>query len=128
MVLPLDSSLPPPVRDSQGDPLKSEEPNNQEQTPTGKKRSSVLLWLCLGLVAGLLLATGVPWLVGTVRREIAAEAAKRNFRRVAQALVDYAEKNGQVPAQAIYDKKTGKPLLSWRVAILPQLGEADLYK
>jgi len=30
--------------------------------------------------------------------------------------------------QAIYDKYTGKPLLSWRVAILPQLGEAALYK
>jgi len=129
MALPLDSSLTPPVRDSQGDPLKSEEPNNQEQKRTDKKRSSVLLWLCLGLVVGLLLATGVPWLVGTVRREIAARDAKENFHRVALALIEHAKENGDIMTpQAIYDRKTGKPLLSWRVAILPQLGEADLYK
>jgi|SRR5262245_6687621 len=129
MVLPLDSSLTPPLRDSQGDPLKSEESNHQEQTRTDKKRSSVLLWLCLGLVVGLLLATGVPWLVSTVRREIAAQEAEKNFRRVVQALIDHAKENGDIMTpQAIYDRKTGKPLLSWRVAILPELGEADLYK
>jgi hypothetical protein len=129
MVIPIDESVPLPVREGEGDQPKSEVPNNQEQTPTGKKRSSVLLWVCIGLVFGALLATGVVWLVGTIRREIAAQEAEKNFRRVAQALIDHAKENGDIMTpQAIYDRKTGKPLLSWRVAILPQLGEADLYK
>jgi hypothetical protein len=129
MVIPIDGSVPLPVREGEGDRTKSEKPDNQEQTRTDKKRSSVLLWVCIGLVVGLLLATGVVWLVVTIRREIAAQEAEKNFHRVALALLDHAEKNGQVmPTQAIYDRKTGKPLLSWRVAILPQLGEADLYK
>jgi hypothetical protein len=129
MAIPFDGPMTPPVRDGEDDRPKSDERDNQEQTRPSKKRSRVLLRLCIGLVAGLLLAAGVVWLVATVRRETAAQAAKDNFKKVALALLDHAEENGQVmPTQAIYDKKTGKPLLSWRVTILPQLGEAALYK
>ena len=117
------------VHYDEGNGLRSEEREDQDQTRTDRRRSHVLLWLCIGLVAGLLLAAGVVWLVGTVRREIAAHAAEKNFKRVTLALLDHAEQNGDVmPAQAISDKKIGKPLLSWRVAILPQLGEDALYK
>jgi hypothetical protein len=93
-----------------------------------KKRRRAFRWLCLGLGLGLL-GGGVVWLVASIRKAQDAAAAERNFRRVTLAFLDCAEKNGGVlPARAIYDKKTGKPLLSWRVAILPQLGEAGLYE
>jgi hypothetical protein len=43
------------------------------------------------------------------------------------ALHQYLDANGRFPAAAIYDKEK-KPLLSWRVQLLPFLGETDLYK
>lgn len=49
-----------------------------------------------------------------------------NFRRLSQALYSYNEANGHLPAAAIVTKDK-RPLLSWRVAILPRLGYADLY-
>ncbi|MBI1915919.1 MAG: DUF1559 domain-containing protein [Planctomycetes bacterium] len=129
MATPLDGSMTPPVREGVDDQPKSEERDNQDQTPTVQKRSSVLLRLCIGLVAGLLLAGGVVWLVNTIRKEIAAQVAQDNFRKIALAFQDYADAHRAVmPTQAIYDKKTGKPLLSWRVTILPFLGETVLYK
>jgi hypothetical protein len=122
MAIPLDEHLTSAVRAGETDRCRSKK-------KTRKKRSRNMLLCCVALVGGLSLAGGVTWLVDTIRRENAAQAARDNFRRVAQAFLDHAEQNGQfMPAQAIYDKKTGKPLLSWRVALLPQLGEEALYK
>jgi hypothetical protein len=44
-----------------------------------------------------------------------------------RAVHDYEGKHGTFPAHASYDKE-GKPLLSWRVHLLPFLGEEKLYK
>ena len=41
---------------------------------------------------------------------------------------NYNSTFGAFPAAAICDKKTGKPLLSWRVAILQYIEEEALYK
>ncbi|MGE3807489.1 MAG: DUF1559 domain-containing protein [Gemmataceae bacterium] len=54
-------------------------------------------------------------------------AVINNLKRIALAMHQYELENGHLPPAAIYGKD-GKALLSWRVAILPQLGEADLYK
>ena len=75
----------------------------------------------------------------TVLRKIAAEsililqeAARRmtianNLHMIALAMNDMADTNqGEMPAVAIYGKGD-KPLLSWRVAILPYIGESNLY-
>ena len=35
---------------------------------------------------------------------------------------------GYLPPAAIIDRQSGKPLLSWRVAILPYIDEGDLYR
>src|SRR5262249_26712431 len=100
-----------------------------DQARRGRKQWSVLLRWGIRAGALLLLAATVIWIVVGVRKNIVAQAAQDNFREVAQAMLDYAEQHGQaLPTQAIYDKKTGKPLLSWRVTILPQLGEEELYK
>ncbi len=52
---------------------------------------------------------------------------RRNLRSLAKALKRYDEEAGHMPAPAITDK-AGKPLLSWRVAILPYLGEGKLFE
>ena len=55
--------------------------------------------------------------------------AGKNDATVAKALLAYHAKHGRFPLPAILSKE-GKPLLSWRVALLPHLGDeaAALYK
>jgi len=48
------------------------------------------------------------------------------LRRIGGALHAYVDANNQFPPSAILGAD-GKPLLSWRVAILPYLGEKELY-
>ena len=61
------------------------------------------------------------------------KAAKRmvmvnDFKQLALATINYADSyGGKMPAAAITDKN-GKPLLSWRVAILPYIEQDNLYK
>ena len=61
----------------------------------------------------------------------ADEAARRaqctnNLRQIGLAMNDYHEVCACFPPAAITDKN-GRPLLSWRVAILPYLEAGDLY-
>ncbi|EMI44226.1 MULTISPECIES: DUF1559 domain-containing protein [Pirellulaceae] len=53
-------------------------------------------------------------------------ASIKNLETIAQALNAYAADHGAYPPPAI-KSRTGKPLLSWRVMILPYLGEEELY-
>src|SRR2546421_2830108 len=64
----------------------------------------------------------------------AREAARRaqctnNLKQIAIAMHNFHNQRSHFPAAAITDKQ-GQPLLSWRVAILPYLGdeEAALYQ
>lgn len=52
--------------------------------------------------------------------------SSNNLSRIGIALRDFDAENDALPLGAICDK-AGKPLLSWRVAILPQLEQGDLY-
>ena len=53
---------------------------------------------------------------------------KRHLARIGEEMLRYRGPDGKSSlARAIRDKE-GKPLLSWRVAILPLLGEEALYK
>jgi prepilin-type processing-associated H-X9-DG protein len=63
--------------------------------------------------------------------QAAREAARRaqcvnNLKQIGLAMHNYASTHGSFPPAAITDKD-GKPLLSWRVAILPYLGQNGLY-
>jgi hypothetical protein len=49
-----------------------------------------------------------------------------NLKKLAEAMKAFHEKNGRFPAAATY--KDDKPLLSWRVQLLPFLGAEALYK
>jgi hypothetical protein len=55
-------------------------------------------------------------------------AAKSNLKQIGMAMHNYLATNQSFPAQAIRDKN-GKPLLSWRVALLPyfEQGNVDEY-
>ena len=61
--------------------------------------------------------------------EKAAANRKRrrdSLSRIGKALRDYHDEHGHFPARASRSEY-GYPLLSWRVAILPHLGEKELY-
>jgi RNA polymerase sigma factor (sigma-70 family) len=66
------------------------------------------------------------------RREAdeAEERAQRhsmdNLKRLALGMHNYVSDHGQFPPAAVYSKE-GKPLLSWRVLLLPYLDQRDLY-
>jgi hypothetical protein len=53
-------------------------------------------------------------------------ASQNNLRQIDIALHIYADTYGHLPPAATYDSD-GKPLLSWRVAILPFLEQQNLY-
>jgi hypothetical protein len=52
---------------------------------------------------------------------------QNNLRQIGVALHNFHADRGRFPAHAIYGKD-GKPLLSWRVAILPYLEQDHLYR
>jgi hypothetical protein len=62
----------------------------------------------------------------------AVEARKRqsaaNLKQIARNLFDYAVERRHLLPAALCDKKTGRPLLSWRVVLLPHIGQEALYK
>ena len=78
-------------------------------------------------------AAVVPTLIGMMLPAVqAARAAARrvtsmnNLRQMALACFNYESAHSHFPAQANYDDD-GKPLLSWRVHILPYIEANDLY-
>jgi prepilin-type processing-associated H-X9-DG protein len=76
--------------------------------------------------AGILVALLLPAV------QAAREAARRtedanNLKQLGLALLNYEDSHKRLPARAIFDKQ-GKPLLSWRVQILPYLEENELYQ
>jgi hypothetical protein len=50
-----------------------------------------------------------------------------NLRQLGLAMLNYETAYNHFPAHAIYSKE-GKPLLSWRVSVLPYLDQQELYK
>ncbi len=74
-----------------------------------------------GIGAGLLLPA-----VQKVRAAAARMQSANNLKQIGLAIHSYHDVNGHFP-QDIVDKN-GKPLLSWRVAILPYIEQDNLYK
>jgi hypothetical protein len=73
-------------------------------------------------------AVDKPGELGTLRIAANRMASQNNLRELAIAAHNYEQTYGRFPADAIYDAKTGKPLLSWRVALLPYVDQNVLYK
>jgi hypothetical protein len=75
-------------------------------------------------------AIGAGLLIPAVSKvELASSRAQsaNNLKQLALAMHNYHDTYGAFPAAAICDKN-GKPLLSWRVAILPFIEQDNLYK
>jgi hypothetical protein len=62
-----------------------------------------------------------------VKLAIRRKQSQNNLKHIALALHNYHDVNKRLPMPAIYDKD-GKPLLSWRVAILPWLDQDNLHR
>ncbi|WP_237729252.1 sigma-70 family RNA polymerase sigma factor [Schlesneria paludicola] len=58
---------------------------------------------------------------------MAKERSKRHVKFMGLAMHNYLAMYGSFPASASYSK-TGQPLLSWRVHVLPFIDQNDLYK
>ena len=83
----------------------------------------------LAVAAGGAAAIGAGLLLPAVQkvREAAGRAqGANNLKQIALAIHNYHDANGRFPAD-ITDKN-GKPLLSWRVAILPYIEQDNVYK
>ncbi len=65
------------------------------------------------------------------KRKVTDAAARmqstNNFKQIAIGMHNYHDVHGALPPAAVCDK-TGKPLLSWRVLILPYIEQNNLYK
>jgi hypothetical protein len=55
------------------------------------------------------------------------ERSAANLKQIGLAMHNYVDDHGHFPPAAFTDS-AGKPLLSWRVAILPYLAHCDLYE
>ena len=62
-----------------------------------------------------------------VRRSARVTQTKNNVRQILLAMLNFESAMRHLPARAITDDD-GKPLLSWRVQILPYLEQNNLYK
>jgi hypothetical protein len=63
-----------------------------------------------------------------VEEELDVRRSANNLKQIGRACHEYSDShNGTMPPAAVCDKN-GKPILSWRVVILPYIGEEKLYK
>ena len=88
-----------------------------------------------GTVPGSSIASNAPVLAGLLLPAVqkARDAARRaqsmnNLKQIALAILNYESTYGRLPSAYIADHNTGKPLLSWRVAVLPFIEQDALYK
>jgi prepilin-type processing-associated H-X9-DG protein len=94
--------------------------------PATGRRWRVVRALGLG---GVLASSSLMVIFGIIGPAVRASHRAQcveHLKRIGLAMHEYHEVEGHFPAPALADRD-GKPLLSWRVAILPQLGYQSLY-
>jgi hypothetical protein len=83
--------------------------------------------LILGFLGVALVPVGLVIGVQKIRESASRLQSSNNLRMLSLAMMNDADSNqGRMVPQAICDKN-GKPLLSWRVAILPYIEQQQLY-
>ncbi len=91
-----------------------------------------ILWIVIPLGVLLLVCGGVLVLIVVPAVQAAGEAAQReqcrsNLHQIGQAMQSHCEAYNHFPQVYVPDEN-GKPKHSWRVMLLPYLGEHNLYK
>jgi len=102
-----------------------------DDRPRRRNKSSgwIIVICCVAVFAFCLVPIGIGLLLPAVQkvREAAARiSSSNNLKQMGLAAHAYHDTNGTLPPAAITDKR-GKPLLSWRVAILPYVEQQQLY-
>ena len=67
---------------------------------------------------------GDDWAKRARRRRLSAN----NLKQILLALHSFHDTDKRLPPAALCDPQSGKPVLSWRVALLPYLEQANLYR
>ncbi len=118
-----------PRKPSAARPIESTQIEKSELRKERRKLASLLRFF--GLMFGLVITAGLTLYVfypslKSLKARRDAMACMANLQRVAEALRAYAVDHGTFPTPTVTDA-TGKPLYSWRVLILPYIGESALY-
>jgi Protein of unknown function (DUF1559) len=107
---------------------RSRDDDYDDRRPPRRKRNTVLIVV---LIFVGLAVIGVPAIllisVQKVREAAVRSKLQNNLKQFAIAMHNHDSANSHLPPAAICDKN-GKPLLSWRVAILPYIEQAQLYQ
>lgn len=83
-------------------------------------------YLCVAIVGVSVLAGLLLPVQGQARAVIWRETCITNLARIAAALQQYADEHGRLPPAYVTDP-SGRPMHSWRVLLLPYLGQKELY-
>lgn len=86
--------------------------------------------LCQGIGFFVIVVLGVGLTLPSMTTPIEAtrrSEAQNDLKQIGLAIINYAAEDGSISPVAIVDKD-GNPLLSWRVLLLPQFDQSDLYK
>ena len=89
-------------------------------------RSGRLVSVIMLLVCGIAVLSATPARAGTIVLDAKGVQDVNNLKAIVLALINYESVFARLPA-AFSVSNTNTPLLSWRVAILPYLGESALY-
>jgi hypothetical protein len=93
-------------------------------------RSSIILRWAVGLSALSCISGSIALMIANgamhVRQEAERVTMQGNMYFVAHGMRNYASANGGLPPAAVLGRD-GKPILSWRVLLLPYIGSAELY-
>ncbi len=105
-----------------GDREEREEEEEKEKRGCGR---SLAIFLFLAVLA--VLAVLIPPAIDAFPKAAQCLECVNNMKGLALAIRNFTEVNGAAPPAFTFDE-TGKPLHSWRVAILPYIRENELYQ
>lgn len=93
----------------------------------GRALSGIVLSVVGSLVLPLILGALLMPVINASRSTARRSACSNNLKQIMLAMHNYHDTRGHWPPNALCDAD-GRPLLSWRVALLPYLEESALYE
>ena len=116
----------------------TQQAEGESTRPWPARRTVALVALTVLMFVAGIAAVGVThqtaWLVNSpesiikdTRGSLARTQLRHNLKQMALAMAMYSDEKGSLPPAASQDRD-GRPLLSWRVLILPYVNQEKLYK